>query len=214
VRKGAVLVQVLGWVLVVSGAATFGHWWWSNEQGDREYREGQLALRDRFHAATTTTRPDPPTEPTAPPKGSPIGVLRIPKIGLDVVVVEGVDQEQLRTAPGHYEETPLGPYGNTPVNMAIAGHRTTYGGPFRHLGELRPGDQIEFEDLNEHRFRAVVTRSFRVSPEDVWVLDQPPPTGSSILTLTTCDPPGSDRYRLVVRARFVGPTPGSRLRFE
>ena len=63
-------------------------------------------------------------------------------IGLDEVVVRGTDGPVLRNGPGHYPETPLPGAGGT---VAIAGHRTTYGAPFRDVDELGKGDRIELE---------------------------------------------------------------------
>ncbi len=69
-------------------------------------------------------------------KGEAIGRLRIPSIDLDVVVVEGTDTASLQKGPGHYPETPFPGQGGT---TAIAGHRTTYLAPFRHLDQLDAG---------------------------------------------------------------------------
>ena len=65
--------------------------------------------------------------------------IEIPRIGVDWIVVEGVDVADLRKGPGHYPGTALpGVRGN----VAIAGHRTTYGAPFQDINELDPGDEI------------------------------------------------------------------------
>jgi sortase A len=69
--------------------------------------------------------------------GEAIGRLRISSIDLDVVVVEGTDTASLQKGPGHYPETPFPGQGGT---VAIAGHRTTYLAPFRHLDQLKRGD--------------------------------------------------------------------------
>lgn len=73
-----------------------------------------------------------------------IGRLKINKIGLNEVIVQGTDEEvSLKKGPGHYTETPLpGQKGNWTVG--IAGHRTTYGAPFRHIDKLEKGDKIVF----------------------------------------------------------------------
>ena len=74
--------------------------------------------------------------------GEAIGRLRIPRIGLDVVAVQGTDTASLQKGPGHYPETPFPGQRGT---SAFAGHRTTYLAPFRHLDELQRGDEIEVE---------------------------------------------------------------------
>ena len=63
-----------------------------------------------------------------------------PSAGLSAVVVEGNGAGELRRGPGHYPATALPGQRGT---VAIAGHRTTYGAPFRHLDDLERGDRIE-----------------------------------------------------------------------
>jgi sortase A len=149
--------------------------------------------RTRVTVVTTTSTTSTTVAPTPPPLGEPVAVLRIPKLGLDKVVVEGTDRPQLQLGPGHYTATPLP---GQPGNIAIAGHRTTYGAPFRHLDDLQPGDELFLATMAGER-RYVVEGARRVAPTDVSVLD---PTGDDRVTLTTCDPPGSARYRLIVTA--------------
>jgi sortase A len=175
-------------------------------------RPAQARLRAEFAAAvaaptTPTTAVVPtaiaaPTTTVAPPvaapaAGQPVAVLRIPRLGLDKVVVEGVGTAELKQGPGHYPTTPLP--GRT-GNVAIAGHRTTYGAPFYSINELQPGDEILLSTLAGDA-RYVVTGSRVVSPTDVSVLA---PTGSNQLTLTTCEPRRSARSRLVVTAALDG----------
>ncbi|MGH9080541.1 MAG: class E sortase [Acidimicrobiales bacterium] len=132
----------------------------------------------------------------APPAGSPVGTIVIPKIGLSMVVVEGTDTAQLEQGPGHYPGTPLpGEAGNA----AIAGHRTTYLRPFYNLDALAPGDQVVVTTL-QGIFVYSMTQQLVVSPTDVAVVD---PTLSPELTLTTCNPRFSASQRLVVHAALV-----------
>ena len=92
---------------------------------------------------TTTTAPGSTTEPgrpaARPAEGDAIAHLRIPAIGVDKIVVEGVQVADLKRGPGHYPDSPLP---GQPGNAAIAGHRTTYGAPFNRLDELEQGDEI------------------------------------------------------------------------
>ena len=71
--------------------------------------------------------------------GQPLGRIRMHSIGVNSVVVEGTDTSSLRRGPGHYPGTPLPGARGT---VAIAGHRTTYGAPFRRLDKLDTGDRI------------------------------------------------------------------------
>lgn len=151
-------------------------------------------------AASPAAGPAPAPAPAAaepdPPIGSPVGVLTIPAIGLDDVVVEGVGEPQLAQGPGHYPGTPLpGERGN----VGIAGHRTTYARPFYDLNRLRPGDAVDVR-TPQGFFRYTVVGSQVVPPTDVGVLD--PRGDAATLTLTTCNPRYSAATRLVVTAVF------------
>jgi sortase A len=148
----------------------------------------ERAQDKRATATTSTTLPQVP-----PGVGEPVGIIQIPKIGLERAVIQGIGVPDLRKAPGHYPATPLpGQIGNA----AIAGHRTTYGAPFNRLDELAPGDQIIVTTL-AGRFKYTMTTQQVVSPKEVFVLD---PTPNATLTLTTCNPKFSASTRLVVKA--------------
>jgi sortase A len=151
----------------------------------------------------TTAAPAPTTPPTtvagpSAPVGAAVAHLVIPKIGVDKFIVEGVSIEQLRKGPGHYPQTPMpGEKGN----VAIAGHRTTYGAPFYRLNELKPGDDI-FITTKQGQFHYTVFQSKVVQPSQVSVLN---PTPDNRLTLTTCNPRFSAATRLIVVSRLVDP---------
>ena len=132
----------------------------------------------------------------APAEGEPIGDIRIPVIGINQVVVEGTNTPDLRKGPGHYTGTPLpGQAGN----VAIAGHRTTYGHPFYNLDSVKVGDPIVLTTL-QGIFVYDTTRSFVVSPSDTTVVDN---VMANQLTLTTCNPRFSATTRLVVQATLA-----------
>jgi sortase A len=129
--------------------------------------------------------------------GDPLTRLRIPATGVDTIVVEGTTTSALRAGAGHYKNTPLpGEEGN----VAIAGHRTTYGKPFADNDRLRPGDDIVLET-------PVGTFTYKVSqaPYVVEATDWSPISQSpgKTLTLTTCHPKGSARQRLIIKAELV-----------
>ncbi|MGH9120658.1 MAG: sortase domain-containing protein, partial [Acidimicrobiales bacterium] len=71
--------------------------------------------------------------------GDSLTRIQIPKLGVDVVVVQGIDEAALNAGAGHYPETPLPCQAG---DVAIAGHRTTFGKPFANINLLVPGDQI------------------------------------------------------------------------
>jgi sortase A len=140
--------------------------------------------------------------------GEGLTTLRIPKLDVEVLVVEGTTPAALRAGAGHYKETPLpGEAGN----VAIAGHRTTYGRPLNRMDELGPGDIVELETpLAIHTYRAVEPfdghgNPWVVSPSDYGVVGQEGVANG--LTLTTCHPKGSARQRLVMRFELVSSEP-------
>ena len=172
--------------------------------------------------ATTGAEPGPnetETEPAEvatidPPPGSAVPVeeqnlpnldngealarIEIPRIGVDDIVVAGVDTGDLKKGPGHYPDTPLpGQLGNS----AIAGHRTTYGQPFRNVDQLRAGDEIRVTTLSGvYVYR--VTGQQIVSPSDYQVVATTDPTRAT-LTLTSCHPVFTARERIVISSELA-----------
>ena len=145
---------------------------------------------------TTTTQAAPPPPP--PAEGDALARINIPRIGVDKIVVEGVQVDDLKRGPGHYPGSPLpGQAGNA----AIAGHRTTYGAPFNRIDELQQGDEILITTV-QGSFRYEVQRQLIVSPDQVEVLND---YGDNRLTLTACHPKYSARQRIVVVASLVEP---------
>jgi sortase A len=129
--------------------------------------------------------------------GDAVAELRVPRIGLRAVVVRGTAPGDLREGPGLLDATPLpGEHGTT----AIAGHRTTYGAPFRHLDALRPGDAIAVR-LPYATFRYAVEATRIVDPGDRSVLRR---VRHDRLVLSACHPLFSAARRIVVLARLVG----------
>jgi len=137
--------------------------------------------------------------------GKPVGRLKIPRIGLNSVVLQGkggvanltpeADTAYLRSGPVHYGMTPLPGEGDP---FAVAGHRTTYAAPFYSLDKLRPGDQI-FVETPYGRFTYVVAKTTVVDPNDTTVLID----RGYALVLTTCTPPYSAAHRLVVWGKLT-----------
>jgi sortase A len=133
--------------------------------------------------------------PELPPieDGDPVARIEIPRIGVDDIVVAGVDKGDLKKGPGHYPGTPLpGQLGNA----AIAGHRTTYGQPFYDVDDLQPGDEIVVTTL-AGRYVYRVTGQEIVSPQDYEVIATVDPERAN-LTLTSCHPKWTTRERIIV----------------
>lgn len=131
-------------------------------------------------------------------EGDPVGKLEIPRIGISVLVLEGVESGVLRVAAGHVPGTALpGAGGNT----AIAAHRDTF---FRKLKEIRPDDRIQMSTLRG-TYEYVVHSTEIVDPQDTQVLES---KAYPELTLITCYPfffVGSAPQRFIVHASFVNP---------
>lgn len=147
-------------------------------------RIAYLARRETRHATT----------------GAAIGTIRIPKIGVSFLVVQGTDEDSLEKGPGHYPSTALPGLSQT---VAIAGHRTTYLAPFRHIDALRPGDQIVLRmPYGQFTYQVQYTRI--VTPEAWWVTDN---VGYDRLVLSACNPLYSAAQRIVVFARLADVVP-------
>jgi sortase A len=148
-----------------------------------------------------TPEPTEPTETREPidiVEGDPVAIIELPTINVKKFVVAGVQTADLKKGPGHYPDTPFpGELGNA----AIAGHRTTYGEPFRQLDELQIGDEIKVTDLFGREFVYRVTGTQIVGPADSWVVATTDPTVAT-LTLTTCHPEFSAKQRLIVSAEL------------
>ena len=184
-----------------------------------EFEERLAAASTTTSTADTVTTPAVPTPApvdVAPPApGEALGRIRIPTIGVDFYVLEGVDLRYLESGPGHFPNTPLP---GQPGNAALAGHRTTYAAPFHRLDELDPGDQITVDTVQGTFTYEVMPQEsevgeppeghFVVRPDQVEILDD---AGDNRLTLMACHPKYSAAQRNVVSARMVSnpapPTP-------
>ena len=206
----------LGSSLIILGLLMFlfvGYQLWGT---GIEEAQSQNKLENRFSeiAVATSTTPstslapstsEPPVVTTVAPskpivinEGDPIAIIEMPTIGVTKYVVAGVQTADLKKGPGHYPATPFpGELGNA----SIAGHRTTYGEPFRHLDDLNIGDPIVITDLLGRQFTYLVSNQQVVEANDSWVVATTDPT-KAILTLTTCHPEFSAKQRLIVSAEL------------
>ena len=130
--------------------------------------------------------------------GDSLTRIKIPKLDVDVVVVEGISASALRAGAGHYPSTPL-PCEDG--NVSIAGHRTTYGKPFANVDRLKEGDTIILETPIGSCTYEVSRAPFIVKPENLTVVANDPTKRT--LTLTTCHPKGSAAQRLIIRATYA-----------
>jgi sortase A len=155
-------------------------------------------VAEREQAALEDALFDPPERVLRrrPLEGDAIARIEIPAIGVSEYVVEGTDTTDLRKGPGHYPDTPLP---GAPGTSAIAGHRTTYGAPFRDVDDLERGQVIRV-DMPDGRFVYRVEGVRIVDDQDLSVLR---PVGYRRLMLSACHPLYSAAERVIVFARQV-----------
>ncbi len=222
------LLGAVGRILIVAGLLILGFVGFQLWGTSLETSRGQSQLTDELVSELAPTpaseedtldlddlteqlaQVDPVTAPpmAPPPEGDPLGVISIPRIDLDKVIVEGVSKADLKKGPGHYPSTPLP---GQPGNSGIAGHRTTYGAPFNRIDELVPGDEITVTTVQGEFVYEVIAAPgqpadgqawYAVSPGQVEVLAD---MGDDRLTLTACHPKYSAKQRIVVHALLRGP---------
>ena len=129
-------------------------------------------------------------------QGQGIGRMHIDRMNLDIVLVQGTDTASLQKGPGHYEKTAFPGQGST---IGVAGHRTTYLAPFRHINDLEAGDQIRLE-MPYGVFTYTVLRHEIVDPSDVQIVK---PVGFEELVMTACHPVYSAAQRYAVFSRLT-----------
>jgi sortase A len=186
-RFVASVMMVSGTLLIADAAVTL---LWQEPVSAYVAGKNQGTLKKAFF--------DPPERVIhrRPLKGDAIAEITIPSIGLSKYVVEGTDVDSLRKGPGHYPDTPLP---GEPGTTAIAGHRTTYGAPFRHIDDVQRGEPVVI-DMPDGRFVYRVQRTKIVDDQDLSVLDK---VGYQRLLLSACHPLYSAAQRIIVFARLL-----------
>jgi sortase A len=198
------VAYVLLWTGIKADSATDGQI--ARLQG--EWSQGPVA-------APVPVRPASPV-PRAYEDGKPFAVMYIPRFGRswDWPVLEGTKVRTLQKGLGHYAVTaPLGGSGN----FSVAGHRRTYGDPFKDFSKLRRGDAVVLTDGTTWFTYRVVRKPYRTVPGDVGVLDPVPRPmqrdaagfdgPGRYLTLTTCDPEWGSSHRLIAWAHLDATQP-------
>jgi sortase A len=159
-----------------------------------------VADRQQAMLEEAFANPPPRVLRRMPLKGDAIGRIAMPAIGVNEYVVEGTDTVSLRKGPGHYPSTPMPGERGT---AAIAGHRTTYGAPFRRLDKLARGNRITL-DMSYGRFVYHVERLKIVDDQDLSVLRR---VRHDRLILSACHPLYSAAQRIIAFARLVREEP-------
>ncbi|MEU3793395.1 class E sortase [Streptomyces fructofermentans] len=198
---------------------------WTGVKADTAMDDQIAMLQDQWArgpVATGSPAPGPsaaagPDEPEGPGRtgpyrdGKPFAVMYVPRLGSSwhKPVLEGTRTGTLKKGLGHYAHTArLGERGN----FAVAGHRRTYGDPFKDFPRLRPGDAVVLTDGTTWFTYRVDSKPYRTTPRDTAVVD-PVPRKSGYtrpgryLTLTTCEPEWGHSHRLIVWAHLDGTQP-------
>ncbi|WP_043265202.1 class E sortase [Streptomyces sp. CT34] len=189
---------------------------WTGVRADSAM-DGEIGrLQDQWSAGPVTA---PAGRPTAPPTARPrpydpgrsFAVMYIPRLGSDWAkpVLQGTGTDVLQRGLGHYDRTArLGETGN----FAVAGHRRTYGDPFKDFPELRPGDAVVLTDGTTWFTYRIDNRPYTTLPDDIGVIDPVPQKSGyrgpgRYLTLTTCEPEWGHSHRLIAWAHLDSTQP-------
>ncbi|MFH9005648.1 class E sortase [Streptomyces afghaniensis] len=162
-------------------------------------------------AGSSTGSAASPPKPTPYAKGKPFAIMYIPRLGFtwNKPVLEGTATGTLKKGLGHYAQTAqLGQKGN----FAVAGHRRTYGDPFKDFPQLRRGDAVVLTDGTTWFTYRIDKGPYKTVPSDVEVIDPVPRTSGytrsgRYLTLTTCEPEWGHSHRLIVWAHLDSTQP-------
>ncbi|MFF2805974.1 class E sortase [Streptomyces sp. NPDC058000] len=188
--------------------------YWTGVRADSAM-DGEIGrLQDQWSTgpvAAGTPAPAPTAPPRRPAPGRSFAVMYIPRLGPDWAkpVLEGTGTDVLQRGLGHYDHTAgLGATGN----FAVAGHRRTYGDPFKDFPQLRPGDAVVLTDGTTWFTYRIDNRPYTTLPTDIGVID-PVPRKSGFtgpgryLTLTTCEPEWGHSHRLIAWAHLDSTQP-------
>jgi sortase A len=171
---------------------------WSSEGSD-DCATGVCPSTGPTPRPRSTGKP-PKNDPGSQPLGSALARVSLPRLGQSWIVVEGVEEADIRYAPGHY---PGSANPGAKGNFAVAGHRQP--GIFWDLDQLQAGDTIIVE-THTKKYTYVVRSVKITSPQSRVEVSPTPPgfnTGDKVLTLTTCNPKWDNYQRLVVHAVIV-----------
>jgi sortase A len=192
---------------------------WTGVRADSAM-DGEIGkLQDQWAAGPVTTPGTAPAptrakRPRPYEAGRSFAVMYIPRFGADWAkpVLESTGTDVLKRGLGHYDRTArLGEIGN----FSVAGHRRTYGDPFKDFPRLRPGDAVVLTDGATWFTYRIDNRPYTTLPGDIGVID-PVPRKSGFngpgryLTLTTCEPEWGHSHRLIAWAHLDSTQPVER----
>lgn len=207
ITVGSLIVLFVVYVLFWTGVKADGE---MNDQIDQLHQQwSKGSVHPGAGASRGASRPAPKPAPYR--YGRPFAIMYIPRLGFtwNKPVLEGTGTDVLKKGLAHYARTArLGGEGN----FAVAGHRRTYGDPFKDFPELRAGDAVVLTDGTTWFTYRIDKGPYKTVPSDVEVID-PVPRKSGYtrpgryLTLTTCDPEWGHSHRLIVWAHLDSTQP-------
>ncbi|MBD3934309.1 class E sortase [Streptomyces chumphonensis] len=186
--------------------------WWTNVQAGFERQQATSRLEEKWDAREAAERRPDAFEP-----GEGFALMYLPTLDVAVPVAEGIDKDGVldKGLVGHYDEAsgletamPWDEEGN----FAVAGHRNTHGEPFRYINRLRAGDPIVVETADTYYVYEMTSVLPQTTPSDVEVIAPVPPKSGftepgRYVTLTTCTPEFTSKYRLIVWGKMVEERP-------
>ncbi|MFJ4538500.1 class E sortase [Streptomyces tibetensis] len=185
--------------------------WWTNVRAHAQAGQEASSLQDDWASGKRS--------PGAFEPGQGFAILHIPKLDVVVPIAEGTSSKGVldRGMVGHYAEGALKTAmpGDKTGNFGLAGHRNTHGEPFRYINKLAPGDPIVVETQDEYFVYKMASILPVTPPSNTSVLN-PVPTGSGFtkpgryITLTTCTPEFTSKYRMIVWGKMVEERPRSK----
>ncbi|WP_238431569.1 class E sortase [Streptomyces cavernae] len=212
---GVVVSRAIGEVFITTGVLMLlfvGYQlWWTNYRAHQQAGTEANNLQQDWASGKRA--------PGAFEPGQGFAIMDIPKLDVVVPIAEGIDKKRVldRGMVGHYGEDSIPtamPDAKT-GNFAVAGHRNTHGEPFRYINKLQPGDPIVVETQDTYYVYEMTSVLPVTSPKNTSVLD-PIPKGSGFtgpgryITLTTCTPEFTSKYRLIVWGKMVEERPRSK----
>lgn len=191
--------------------------WWTNVLAGQKAGGEASELQDQWKDKPSA-QADPERRAGQFAPGEGFAIIHIPKLDIDTPIAQGVSKEQVldKGLVGHYDQKPLKtamPW-DKKGNFALAGHRNTHGEPFRYINRLVVGDEIVVETASKYYTYKMTNRLASTSPSNTSVID-PVPQQSGFdrsgryITLTTCTPEFTSKYRLIVWGNMVDERPRS-----
>lgn len=214
------LARILGTLMIVGGLGSLGWavtvWQWQDPFTAMLTYRSQRGLESTFDrrleqvSVPTTALTAAAVQKALPrdavrwrkraKRGDPIARLRIPRLGLNAIVVNGTDTETLKRGPGRYLGSAMPGEGEL---VYIAGHRTTYGAPFSRIDRMKKGDPVWLElPYGTVEYRVTGTRIVPATKTS-----ELKSRGFEQLALQACHPRFFATQRIIVYAKPIGITP-------